>query len=358
VALGSEVVRLSRSFDGEFALYVKDLSDGSAYSYNGETPYYLASVVKIAVLREVYRQLDAGRLTLEEVLTYTAEAARDGSGVARTTAVGAKLSVGELVEKMVFRSDNAATDLLMERVGLDSINASLAALGGFGEVTSMLAVRRLVYAQLSPKALSLTPAQVLSLAQLQSLEERARAVGKAVGEGPYSGRELARAFETYYAELYNSAPMSAVVRLLESLHRCEGLSASSCRAVVETLKGCETGAARLKALLPPGLAFAHKTGTQLRRLCDVGLLYLPDRPTPIVLAACAKEFQSRRAAEALLAQLGRASARALEVPVAARTLTSLPVASAPHSDGCQGPSPTCAPDAMARSARGSPDAGR
>lgn len=328
VALGSEVVRLSRAFQGEFALYVKDLSDGSAYSYNGETPYYLASVVKVAVLREVYRQLDAGLLSLDEVLTYTADAVRDGSGVARTTAVGATLTVGELVEKMISRSDNAATDLLMERVGLDHINASLAAIGGFGEVTSMLAVRRLVYGQLTPKALALSPAQVFALAQVHSLEERARALGKAVGERPFSGKELARAFDTYYAELFNSAPMSAVVRLLEGVHRCEGLSPSSCRAMLETLKGCETGAARLKAQLPPRVTFAHKTGTQHRRLCDVGLLYLPDRAAPIAIAACAKEFQSRRAAEMVLAQLGRATVRALEEPVARRPSPVPPVASA------------------------------
>jgi beta-lactamase class A len=312
VALETEVVRFARGFDGELAFYVKDLSDGSVYSYNGETPFYLASVVKIAVLREVYRQLDAGRLALDELLTLSAEAVRDGSGLAKSSALGARFSVSELLKRMIHQSDNAAADLLIERVGLDRINAALDAMGGFGEVTSMLTVRHLVYGRLSPKALSLTPGQIFELAQINPLEERARALGKAIGEHQLSGRDLARAFEAYYADLLNSASMSAVVRLLESLHRCEGLSASSCRAIIETLKHCETGEARLKAQLPPGLAFAHKTGTQHRRICDVGLLYLPGKP--IAIAACAKDFQSMRAAEVLFAQLGKATLRALAVP--------------------------------------------
>lgn len=314
VALESEVVRLSRSFEGELAFYVKDLSDGSVYSYNGETPFYLASVVKVAVLREVFRQLDSGRLALDEPLALTADAMLDGSEVARTAAAGTRFPVAELINQMIYQSDNAAADLLMERVGLDRINASLASIDGFGEITSMLAVRRLVYGQLSPKALSLTPAQIFALAQLHSHEERARALGKAIGERQLTGRDLARAFEIYYADLRNSASMSAVVRLLESLHRCEGLSTSSCRAIIETLKRCETGGARLKAQLPSGLAFAHKTGTQFRRICDVGLLYLPDRP--IAIAACAKDFPSQRGAEALFAQLGKATVRALGVRIA------------------------------------------
>jgi beta-lactamase class A len=306
------VVRFARGFDGELAFYVKDLSDGSAYSYNGETPFYLASVVKIAVLREVYRQLDSGRLALDELLTLSAEAVRDGSGLAKAAAPGTRFSVSELLKRMIHRSDNAAADLLIERVGLEPINAALAEIGGFGEVTSMLTVRRLVYGRLTPRALSLTPKQIFTLAQINPLEERARALGRAIGEQQLSGRDLARAFEAYYADLLNSASMSAVVRLLESLHRCEGLSGSSCRAIIETLKRCETGEARLKAQLPPGLAFAHKTGTQHRRMCDVGLLYLPEKP--IAIAACAKHFQSMRAAEVLFAQLGKATLRALAAP--------------------------------------------
>src|SRR5690606_15617431 len=69
-ALQSDVVRSARSFAGELALYVKDLSTGTRYTYNAATPMYLASTVKIPVMIELFRQVEAKQVSLDEELVY------------------------------------------------------------------------------------------------------------------------------------------------------------------------------------------------------------------------------------------------------------------------------------------------
>ena len=193
MTLQTEIVRLTRSFDGELGLAVKDLQSGVVYSYNGDTPFYLASAIKVAVLREVFRQADAGQLSLRESLTVRSETLRDGAPKVTPATRGLPFTLEQLVHYMITSSDNAATDMLIGRVGLESVNAGLAS-SGFGPVTTMLDVRKLVYSQLSPKALELTPEQVYDLAQIKSLDERAHALAKLLGFGPEpSGAAISRA---------------------------------------------------------------------------------------------------------------------------------------------------------------------
>jgi beta-lactamase class A len=98
--------------------------------------------------------------------------------------------------------------------------------------------------------------------------------------------------------------MREMGRLLAQVARCEGLSAESCSRAHALMRECRTGRGRILAGLPETAAWAHKTGTQHRRACDLGILYLqPERP--IVVAACTRGFWHVSDAERLFARLGR-----------------------------------------------------
>ncbi|HZH02197.1 MAG TPA: serine hydrolase, partial [Myxococcaceae bacterium] len=244
-ALHAQVQRLARGFEGEFTLLVKDLQHGKVYGYNAEAPFYLASVVKVFVMREVYRQAELGTLRLDEEIVVSAESLRDGAGEVKGAAPGTRYTVSDLLKRMITQSDNTATDLLIERVGLDAVNRSVQELGGvdMGNITSMLDVRRKVYGRLSPKASTLSPSQVFELWKIRSLDARARALARMLGEPErrWRARDLEGAFTAYYADLENSAPMDAVGHLLESIVRCTGMRQESCDSMLATLKACETG---------------------------------------------------------------------------------------------------------------------
>lgn len=304
-----------RGFDGSLNLYVKDLSTGEAYGHNALTPTYLASTVKIPVMLEVLHQVDEGSLTLEDTVVFGSDDLRDGAGPVKNAAPGTRFTVGFLLDVMMGDSDNAATDLLIKRVGLTNVQDQVSRRNvRFGPITPLIDVRRRVYGVLHEKGASLTPQDIFDIWLQKGMAARGRALATKVGRtAAFTAADLERAFQSYYTQNVNTASMKEMGALLEQIGRCEGLSATTCARARALLTACRTGKKRIKAGLPAGVTWAHKTGTQHRRACDVGLLYLsPDRP--VVVAACTRDFSSTAASDRLLARTGRAVWTALTAP--------------------------------------------
>jgi beta-lactamase class A len=300
------VEQATSDFEGELSLYVLDVESGDAYAYNADVPTYLSSAIKIAVMLEVLHQADRRKLSLKEKLEFQPEDIRDGMHRLGQARPGERLSIATLLDYMMGDSDNAAADLLIRRVGVDNVKAQLVARGiQTGPVSSLLDERRRIYSKLDPNAQELQPQQIRALGEHDAPSSRARVLSELLGHSPaWTGRDLDQAFHSFYAEKVNSASMRSMGRLLAQLARCEGLSKASCARAHALMRSCRTGLGRIAAGLPPAATWAHKTGTQHRRACDVGLLYLqPDRP--IVVAACTRNFWRVSEAERLLARLGR-----------------------------------------------------
>jgi beta-lactamase class A len=296
----------ARDFHGELSLYVRDVRTGAEYAHGAEAPMYLSSAIKVAVMLEVLRQVDAGTLALDTPVLFEPEDVRDGMSPLAKVAPGTRLPVATLLEYMMVYSDNAAADLLLARVGLDNVQAHLEARGvRFGPLVTLLDDRRRVYAKLDPRGAELSSTQVRELGTSHSLASRARHLSELLGQSPpWTGSELHAAFMAYYAEGTNSASMKQVGLLLDQLARCEGLSPTSCERALALMRSCRTGRGRILAGLPAGADWAHKTGTQHQRACDVGILHVtPDRP--MVVAVCTKGFRQVSEAEALMARIGR-----------------------------------------------------
>jgi len=307
VQLDQRVQGALGSFDGELSLYVRDVKSGETYAHDADTPTYLSSAIKVVVMLEVLREVDAGELSLDERIVFGAEDIRDGVGPVKRGPPGRVFTVRRLLVLMMDYSENAAADLLMEKVGLDRINALPRRRGvAFSEIDTLLGERQRIWAELDPLGRSLTPRQILALGDQPGPEERARLFSRYVGRSPpFTGADLLRAFRDFYAQHVNSAPMRQMGRLLEQVARCEGLSESSCALAQELMKDCRTGTGRIRAGGPHDVAWAHKTGTQEGRACDVGILY-PDPERPVVVAACTRDFSDVHQAERLLREVGAA----------------------------------------------------
>jgi beta-lactamase class A len=314
VSLQAEVTREARKFKGEICIYVKEISTGERYTHNAATPVYLASGIKIMVLITVFEEIEAGRLQWAEEIEFTKEDIRDGAYKLLPKHVGKRFSVEELVGMMMEKSDNAATDLLIKRVGIEKVNAAVQKYGGqdFCWITSMLDVRRNIYEHIDQRAAQLTNLQILELAKKRPFNRRARHLGKLIGEKKkrYTSRDLWKAFEAYYHSGLNSAPIDAIGKLLEKLVHGEVVSEEASAQIIEIMKRCQTGKRRIIAGLPKNVVLAHKTGTQLKRICDLGIMYLPDEQ-PVIFAVSLMDFPSRRRAEALVARLAKKAAELL-----------------------------------------------
>ena len=320
-ALAARIPALDAASRGELSLYVQDVATGEAYGHRADVPTYLSSTLKVLVALEVLRQVDAGALSLEQSLPFREADVRDGVGPLGPQAVGRSFRVAQLLELMLVHSDNAAADRLIGLVGPQQLEAHLAGRGvRFGPLRSLLAERQQLYAQLDVRGASLDGARLRALGRHPSLAARAQAFAGSLGApGRWSGQDLARAFRAFYATRVNSAPMQQLGTLLAQAARCERLSPQSCERLHALMFACRTGAWRIRAGLPAHVPWAHKTGTQYRRACDVGFLLLaPGRA--VVVAACARNFTRVRDAEAAFAAVGAAvwEAFGASAPVAAQ----------------------------------------
>jgi beta-lactamase class A len=103
--------------------------DGARFGHREERRVRAASTVKIAVMIELFRRIDAGALSLEEKRVVAAADKTPGSGVISHLHDGIRLTLGDLLYLMMSISDNTATNLLIDRVGMAEVNATMASLG-------------------------------------------------------------------------------------------------------------------------------------------------------------------------------------------------------------------------------------
>ncbi|MEU0572158.1 serine hydrolase [Nonomuraea sp. NPDC005983] len=109
-------------------VHAMDIDGDAETGLDPDEPVVLASVFKIPVVLEYARQAAAGELERTERLTVTAADKDGGIGVSGC-ADDVSLTLRDLAHLMMTLSDNAATDVLLRRVGLDRVHATLAALG-------------------------------------------------------------------------------------------------------------------------------------------------------------------------------------------------------------------------------------
>lgn len=91
--------------------------------------YEAASLVKLPILVELYRRAEAGQLSLDEEMTFEERFRVGGSGEIGQGPAGTRWTLAELGRLMIVKSDNVASDMLLERLGMDLIQRSMGELG-------------------------------------------------------------------------------------------------------------------------------------------------------------------------------------------------------------------------------------
>jgi beta-lactamase class A len=126
--LRARIEAVDRGLDGVLGASVKDLKGGMTLDVRAAEPFPQASSIKLAVLYELYRQAEEGRVDLGE-LTRPALPRVRGGGVLQELGNQVSLTWRDVAVLMMGWSDNAATNVLIDRVGMDAVNRRLDSLG-------------------------------------------------------------------------------------------------------------------------------------------------------------------------------------------------------------------------------------
>jgi beta-lactamase class A len=115
--LHDAVVRITKSVNATWGIYVKSLETGEEIAVDAERQMETMSTIKIPLMVEVCEQIKAGKIKLTDRYTYAKEDMRPGTGIIRSLDPGAVLTVKDLMTLMIIVSDNTATDVLYQMVG-------------------------------------------------------------------------------------------------------------------------------------------------------------------------------------------------------------------------------------------------
>ena len=128
-ALKQSIIERVKAFPGHTSFYFKDLTSGDSFSYNSDEPMGAASVIKLTVMAELFRQIEAGTVSREQKLTVRDENRVPICGVLTLMHSGMEVTPIDLCWLMITISDNMATNMLIDLLGIDNIQANIERLG-------------------------------------------------------------------------------------------------------------------------------------------------------------------------------------------------------------------------------------
>ena len=247
----------------EVAVSFRDLGTGDSLDLAADRSFHAASTMKVPVMIEVLRAVDAGRLRLDQPILlvnqfasivdgspYQLDAGDDSDSLLYTR-VGQRVPVSELLERMITRSSNLATNALIALVGAENADASAHALGA------------------------------THIRVLRGVED-----GKAFAAG-----------------LNNTTTSFDLAALLSHIERHDGLSVERATLMKQILLRQELNR-EIPAGLPAGTPVAHKTGWITGTLHDAAIVYPPGR-APYVLVVLTRNIPKEPDARALIVDVSR-----------------------------------------------------
>jgi len=229
-----QLASLAEGSQGRIGVAALDLTSGRTIDVLGDQRFPMASTSKIAIAATFLEGVDQGRWSLssEYPLMVPVPSARFSSAVAPVRP-GTYMSARTLLELMITRSNNYATDALLKVVGGPSaVNAWVRRAG----VNDWHIDRDI--ATLVRDDGAVNPATVI--------------------------------------DSRDSATPMAMVRLLAGIYNGQMLSSQSRQVLLGAMSRCLTGKRRIPALLPTGATVLHKTGSLNNTSSDVGIIEAPD----------------------------------------------------------------------------------
>src|SRR5215207_9551048 len=128
-SLDDQVKPLVASFKGKVSLFAKNLDTGETYALNPDERVRTASTIKIAVMIEAFARVAEGKAKWTDEVVLTKEKKVSGSGILFELSDGLRLTFRDAVNLMMMLSDNTATNLVLDVLTTDAVNARMESLG-------------------------------------------------------------------------------------------------------------------------------------------------------------------------------------------------------------------------------------
>ncbi len=261
--LEAAVARAADGGKGRIGVAAIDLATGREIAILGDQRFPMASTSKIAIAATFLDGVDKGRWSLSsEFPLLVPVASKPFSTSIAPVRKGNYMSAHQLIDLMITRSSNQATDAL------------LAVIGGPEAVNRWM--------------------QKAGITDFRIDRDIATLVRDDGEFDPVS-----------HIDQRDSASPRAMVQLLSGLHQGRWLSDSSRRVIMSAMERCITGKRRIPALLPAGVQVAHKTGSLNNTSSDIGFITGADGRTYAV-AIYVTGQGARLAREERIAQIARA----------------------------------------------------
>ena len=293
--LEREIARLAKGAGGIVGMSATHLETGRRVSLNGIDRFPMASTYKVPIAVQLLTRVDQGEIRLDQMVQIQQSDLHPGSGMLTDlfNQPGLALSVRNLMELMLLISDNSATDVCVRLAGgPEVVTARMRALGINGIDVNRSTARLIAdwsgIAQAPPES-EWSPATFRTLSSAVKPEERKSAAAK------------------FDADPRDTATPEAMMTLLERIYRKDLLKPESAELLIDIMRRCRTGEARLKGMLPLGTEVAHKTGTIGGTTNDVGIVKLPDDAGHVAIAVFVKSSEKEVSGrERTIAEISRA----------------------------------------------------
>jgi beta-lactamase class A len=247
--LEARLAPLAKAHKGKVAIAVKHLGTGESYYLNANEPMPTASLIKLSVMIEAYQQAAEGKVKLTDPVTLHKEDKVQGSGILTYHfSDGAMFPLRDAIRLMIVYSDNTATNLVLDKIGIASTAQRMESWGYPNTKINAKVFRG--------STTSIDPART-----------------KKFGLGSTTARDM--------------------VALLEKLHEGKLVSPEACKEMLEHLKKCDDKD-KFTRFLPAGVVVAHKTGSVNEVRTDAGIIYLKSGPVAVCVLSNDNEDKSWR----------------------------------------------------------------
>ena len=253
-----EMDAIAKKFPGRIGFYMRDLSTGLHHEYNANEPLPTASVVKVSIMIEFFRQVHEGRISFDDRYRMRKDISSHGTGTLSIMQDYPELTVRDYCRLMMGVSDNMATDMIVHLVTPESINATMDEMGYSNTRTNM--------------PLGVWHYLMTGIVDAPSRERDAMIRAGELKDGP-GDKDL-----PFASDLKNNvASASDLGSIMEKIYKGEMISPEASAQMIEMMK-VPKNPNRIRQYLKPEIVTARKTGGSGRIKADAGIVYLPTGP--------------------------------------------------------------------------------
>ena len=286
MSLKDVIKKETKGFKGVIGVSVKNLETGEYAEVNGDMLFPTASVFKVPVIVEFFRQIDNNWIKIEDQRLLREKDKVPGSGILKELSEGMPVSYKDLLSLMMIVSDNTATDIIVKKVGFENINNTMKELGlNNTKVTKYC--RQILF-------------DLVGLNNLELDEMTINVFNEATENRDYSGSWSLK------TEDNNVSTPKEMTRLLELITEEKAATEKSCQKILEIMAKCQTGPYRIPKYLPSKeVILQRKTGSLPGIRNDVGIIRIKESNKKYIISCFTREAENNYEAEEVIARISQ-----------------------------------------------------